>query len=141
MSRKPLSEGLRLGVLAAGLGVCLMAASTAPAAAQRYATPPPVTLSPDLQSAWTLQLQRPRTLRPHGSRSFRRALSRRKAVRRSSRRAARRTVRRAHRNLRTIETRAHAARPVHRSGIMRARPVFDPSLLPRVVRYETRHKP
>ena len=143
MPNQPLSRGLRQGLLAAALGIAVLAASTLDAAAQRYATPPPVQLSPDLQSAWTLQLRKPRVLKSRSSRSFRRALARRKGVRdRSVRRSARRNARRRHRNLRRIDTHSRvASRPVHRSGVVRARPVFDPSLLPRVVRYETRHKP
>ena len=48
-------------------------------------------------------------------------------------------MRRAHRNLRRIDT--HGRFGSARRGVVRARPAFDPGLLPRVVRYETDHRP
>ena len=111
---------MRISALAAAL--CLgSAVIAAPAqAGSRYATPPPITLSPDLTGPWTLQLK-PRALPA-----------------RVQRRIKRRAV-----NLRSRSGSLSRARPVRRASLQSAAPreTFDRSLLPTRVAYDTRHKP
>ncbi|MEL6751267.1 MAG: L,D-transpeptidase [Pseudomonadota bacterium] len=57
---------LRTLSLATAAGFLMLAPAQA---GQRYAAPPPVVLSPDLTSTWTLQLQPPSTRTPRVSRS------------------------------------------------------------------------
>ena len=118
-------------------------------AGQRYATPPPLTLSPDLEGAWTLQLKRPPAKRMGRTTSRRPARARvRVSTRRASRRnraAVRRTIRRANATRRTLRARAPtppAVRDANGFGTLRTAPGggFDPALLPRIVRYDTHHK-
>ena len=120
------------------LGLALGAAVATPAAAQRYATPPPVTLSPDLSSAWTLQLRRPAV---RERRRTRRSPAR---VRRERRRShiRRASVRRQQRSIRSrtnARTRARL-RPRGQATAVRREPQFSPSLRPRIVDYRTNHK-
>ena len=114
---------------------CLVA--TDAAAGQRYATPPPVTLSPDLEGAWTLQLRQP-------PRAKRRVVKRRKARVSKRRTVTRRTAtRRTLRARRTTSTRVRLASLPRRLGGLRTTGGgrFDPALAPQIVAYDTHHRP
>lgn len=94
-------------------------------AGQRYATPPPVTLSPDLSSTWTLQLRAaPRIARRHSTARRQRPAQPKRLFRSPDRqkRVARLAAPR-----QTVKSRAAAQ--------------FDPSLLPAVVSFHGAERP
>ena len=135
-------RSLIAGALATALfgATCLLPAQAT--AGQRYATPPPVTLSPDLDGAWTLQLKTPpRRARQKSRRSSRRKV--RRTVRRARVATRRGSIRRTLRSRRaTPPPRTTLAALPRRLGGLRtaAGGRFDPSLMPQVVAYDTRHK-
>ena len=133
-----LIRSLLVGVLSCATSLLPLQA----AAGQRYATPPPVTLSPDLDGAWTLQLKQvPRRARAQSRGSSRRKV--RRSVRRAKVATRRGSVRRTLRSRRATPPprRSLAALP-NRLGSLRteAGGRFDPSLMPQIVAYDTRHK-
>lgn len=131
---------IKRGLLAALVaGGPMMAFQGAAQAGQRYATPPPVTLSPDLTSAWTLQItpRRPsradrwRAKRPRGLQRQRKQTY--QAVRVPKKRRTMRTER-------TGVRLASATRPTNtlRQSIT---PNFKADLLPTTVHWERGDKP
>ncbi len=116
-----------LAVLATVVSLSLMTPGAS--AGKRYATPPPLVLSPDLSQPMLLQLRGSRHVVP---RVFYDSTPRRK-YRKKRRLASRRQVRRS---------------AVRRSGVVarkrvpakRAKPGFDPALMPTLVSYSSPHK-
>ena len=127
-------------LVVAALAAATFLAPPSAAAGQRYATPPPVTLSPDLEGAWTLQLRAPSRVKQ------------RRGVQRKARRAVKRQVRRAsvrHTVRRTLRSRKPTPPSVRRASIAprlgglrtTAGGRFDPALMPQIVSYDSRHRP
>ena len=98
---------VKAGIIASALALLPMAFSNAANAGQRYATPPPITLSPDLSSPWTLQIQ-PKKRR--ASRSEIRRAQRPKGLKRYKRKA--------YKQVQPIKRRASIS--TRRSGIVTA---------------------
>ncbi|MDD9910450.1 MAG: L,D-transpeptidase [Ahrensia sp.] len=97
-------------------------------AGQRYATPPPITLSPDLSSAWTLQIKPQRRAAPRQKRAHRQLRTKRHTQRQRAR-----IKRQAAPRVASLPRRQRAqTRPKHR---------IDPALLPATVRWHGSEKP
>ena len=132
---KPAAVALALSILPFGAS-----------AGQRYASPPPVTLSPDLSSAWTLQIKprraskhdRWRANRPRGLVKQRRQVY--QAINPLSRKSRSRSNQRTNRTG-VVMSSAFATR-TNRSRLRKTiSPGFDNSLLPTITYYEGGEKP
>ena len=108
-------------------------------AGQRYATPPPLTLSADLSSPWTLQI---RPMKRRATRAERRRAQRPKGLKRFKTRS--------YRNLKPLKRSARTG--TRRTGVVTASvsrnnlrtsitPNFKPDLLPTIVNYTGNAKP
>lgn len=113
------------------LAASLVLAVPAAQANDRYATRPPVIVSPDLTAPWVMQLTgqgvRPAVTAPRAQRSTRATASRQQAQQR-------RTLRQQQRSPDSVQVAAvtGAARPVQTQ--------LDPMFLPQMVDYETAHR-
>lgn len=146
MTNRSIVLRLKRGLLAALVASAPLMGATlgmgsAAQAGQRYATPPPVTLSPDLAGAWTLQITPRRASRKDKWRAKRpRGL---KQQRQQAYRAVKLPKRKKAQNMRTSRTgvrMASAARPNNalRQSIT---PDFKAELLPTIVHWDGDQRP
>ncbi|MEM9734847.1 MAG: L,D-transpeptidase [Pseudomonadota bacterium] len=140
MARRSLITAFKRSLLAALVaGGPILATQGAAQAGQRYATPPPVTLSPDLTSAWTLQITPRRASRADRWRAKRpRGLKRQ---RKQTHQAVR--VPKKRRDMRTERTGVRLASATRPNNSLRRSitPDFKADLLPTIVHWERNDKP
>ncbi len=130
-----MEKQFRKTALAVALSILPALFSAEAFAGKRYGTPPPLTLSGDLSSPWTLQLAPKKRVATRAERRKAKRPAGLRANKRQTYRAIKPFKRRAKASTRRVAARTGTVQPVNRAAQSTNKAAINPELLPTIVNY------